>query len=489
MFSPFNTRKVVVMVKVKVLAALVLIVSALGGTFYLFSYYFPRYAVPPRIVSYAPQKGAVNVELETSITITFSKPMDRESVENAFEISPKVNGEFSWDGNTLVFRPSSKLEENTTYTVTISTDARDRWGVNLKRPLEFSFATGMWLVLRVTEKTSTAIQRAMDVLASSNTVHRVVILPSGEYTFTSTVTIPSYTLVLGEGKLRDVCAIELGTDEKPPYWDPPTAHCVTTDETLIMFEVAGDNVIIKNLKIEGAVKKHERGSGTGIYVLNHRNVTIERCEILYHRMAIWFAQSQGLVRECYIHRNFRNGYGYGVCIVGTSMTTGGSNVTVIGCEFALNRHDITSNSPETEWRLIKCYFRDNDPVQNQCSVDSHAHGGRTLRFAIINCTFKNTRPIGLHSGTGVIKNNYFHSSCAKWCNEVIILGYPTHNGRYVPNPKKDAGKPKLHDIIIEGNINETGKQLLRIYEYDFPDDNEGPKPVAEKVYVDGKPIV
>jgi len=471
------------------LAILFSLIIVLGASIYFFTIYAPQHLVPPRVVSYSPEDGAVCVPLESCVSISFSKPMDERSVEKAFRIYPDEEGDFSWKGLTLTFQPKGTLQKNTTYTVTISTEAKDRWGNNLKSTLQFSFATDMWLVLRVTETTSSAIQKAMSTLSSSKTMNRVVILPAATYTFTSTVRIPSNTIVMGEGKLRNVCVAELEGSETPPYWDPPTAHCVTTDETLVMFEVAGNNVIIKNLKIEGAVKKHESGSGTGIYISSYKNVTIEGCELFYHRMAIHFSQSQGIVKECYIHRNYRNGYGYGVCIVGTSMTSGGSNVTVVRCEFALNRHDIASNSPETVWTLLQCYFRDNDPVQNQCSVDSHAHGGRTLRFAILNCTFRNTRPIGLKSGTGVIKFNFFHSSCGNWCNAAIIFGTPTHNGIYVPNPKPDVGKPKLHDIQIEGNVNETGKPLLYIYEYDFPDDEKGSRPVAENVWVDGELIV
>ena len=454
--------------------------------FYFLTVYAPQHLISPRIVSFHPENGAVNVPLNTTITVSFSKPMDEPSVESAFNIYPNVEGEFLWNGEVLTFRPRENFQENTTYTVTISTDAKDRWGNNLESSLQFSFATGRWMIIRVTEPTSDAVQKALDTVAASETNHRVVILPTATYTFTSTVTVPENTVVQGEGKLRNVCVPELEGDEEPPYWDPPTAHCVTTDSSLIMFQVTGDNVTFRNLRIEGAVKSHESGSGTGIYIYNCRNVTIEGCELFYHRMAVWFAESQGLVVNCYIHRNYRNGYGYGVCIVGTSMTTGGSQVTVLKCEFALNRHDIASNSPETVWELRNCYFRDNDPVQKQCAVDSHPHGGRTLKFAILNCTFKNTRPIYLSSGSGVIKYNFFHSSCKDWSREVILLGRPVHNGRYVPNPKPDVGKPKLHDIRIEGNINETGNPLLFIYRYDFPDDDQGPKPVAENVWVDGE---
>ena len=329
----------------------------------------------------------------------------------------------------------------------------------------------------------------MDTLTLSEAKQRIVILPAAKYVFTSTVEVPENTIIKGGGILRNVGAVELGPVDELPYWDPPTAHCITSDRDLIMFQVKGDNVTFMNLKIEGAVTSYDTGSGTGIYVYDCRNIMIVRCELFYHRMAIWFANSQGKVIGSYIHKNYRSGYGYGICIVGDSMETGGSQVVITDCEFARNRHDLASNSPQTIWELRKCYFREADPVLKQFSVDTHPHGGRSLRFAVINCTFKNSNPIYLSSGTGEIKYNRFHSTCGNWCvyGTPIYFGPPEHNGVYVPNqPKQDLGKPKLHDIQIEGNINETGKPLLLIRRYNFPDDIEGPKPVAENVWVDGE---
>ena len=446
----------------------------------------PQYLVPPKVVSFHPENGAINTALNTNITVSFSKPVDRSSVESAFNISPTVNGSFLWVDDTLIFRPGEGLKKNVTYTVTISTDAKDRWGNSLIFSFQFSFATGKWLIIRVSENTSAAIQRALNTVAASKTNHRVVILPAAKYSFTGTVMVPENTIIEGEGRLRNVCVAELEGQEEIPYWEPLTAHCVTTEQDLRMFEVEGDNVTFRNLKVEGAVKSHESGSGTGIFIQYRQNVMVEGCELFYHMVAIEFSESQGVVMDCYIHRNYRNGYGYGICIYGTEMSIGGSHVTVMMCEFALNRHDIASNSPQTVWELRKCYFRDNDPVQNQCSVDSHPHGGRTLRFAVLNCTFKNTRPIYLASGSGEIKFNLFHSTCGNWSQEIILLGHPVHNGIYVQNPESDVGKPKLHDIRIEGNINETENPILFIYLYDFPDDEEGPKPVAENVWVNGE---
>jgi Tol biopolymer transport system component len=60
----------------------------------------------PRLVAVAPADGTNSVAASTAIQVTFSRPMQPESVLSRFSIQPAVNGEFAWQGNTLTFTPS-----------------------------------------------------------------------------------------------------------------------------------------------------------------------------------------------------------------------------------------------------------------------------------------------------------------------------------------------------------------------------------------------
>ncbi len=106
------------------------------------------------------------------VSITFTEPMNRESVETAFSTEPPTEGIFMWgqyatqprdpyygddaskDGGrggtittfskvtALTYRIARKdCFADTTYTVTLSTAARDTSGTHLRMPLEFSFST------------------------------------------------------------------------------------------------------------------------------------------------------------------------------------------------------------------------------------------------------------------------------------------------------------------------------------------------------------
>src|SRR5260221_11327 len=77
------------------------------------------------------QADAVNQQLK----ISFSRPMEQDSVIKNFSISPAVDGNVSWSNNTLFFTPKLAFQYSQKYTATISTDATDIYG----RPLTAAF--------------------------------------------------------------------------------------------------------------------------------------------------------------------------------------------------------------------------------------------------------------------------------------------------------------------------------------------------------------
>lgn len=91
-----------------------------------------------------PARGAVNVGTLTPIVFSFSKDMDQTSVEGAFSLlenGVERTGSFSWTSRTLSFQSSSPLLASTTYTVRITTAARDTSGNSLAAPVSWTFST------------------------------------------------------------------------------------------------------------------------------------------------------------------------------------------------------------------------------------------------------------------------------------------------------------------------------------------------------------
>lgn len=84
-----------------------------------------------------------SVNAASPIEITFSEEMDLNSLIEAFVIVPDAQGDFSLseDLKTLIFQTVIPLEKSTEYTITITPDAKQRWGVGLKDAYEFTFLT------------------------------------------------------------------------------------------------------------------------------------------------------------------------------------------------------------------------------------------------------------------------------------------------------------------------------------------------------------
>ncbi len=89
---------------------------------------------PPRVVRTQPINRGTEIPITTQITITFNKPMDKQSVEDNFSVTrwtKKVQGSFAWDENTLIFSPSDDLRYNTSYLVMVAGEAKDTDGLGL----------------------------------------------------------------------------------------------------------------------------------------------------------------------------------------------------------------------------------------------------------------------------------------------------------------------------------------------------------------------
>jgi flagellar hook assembly protein FlgD len=82
-----------------------------------------------------------DVVISTTISVTFSEAMNQTSAEDAFSISPAVNGSLGWDNDTMTFTPDADLAYDTTYNTTIGTGAEDLAGNALAADHVWDFVT------------------------------------------------------------------------------------------------------------------------------------------------------------------------------------------------------------------------------------------------------------------------------------------------------------------------------------------------------------
>ncbi len=99
--------------------------------------------IAPQIIAHSPQNTSDSISAGTSIQITFDRTMNKESVENAFSISPNASGKFTWGNSdkSVTFVPLIPLEKSTDYKVTISTNAKSKWLVSIPADYTFNFTT------------------------------------------------------------------------------------------------------------------------------------------------------------------------------------------------------------------------------------------------------------------------------------------------------------------------------------------------------------
>jgi glycosidase len=98
----------------------------------------------PVVTSITPAHAATNVSPIAAVVLTFSKPMDTNSVQTAFSIAPSRTGSFTWSAlhDTMTFTPGSSLT-GTTNTVHIATNATVAVdGKNFFAPFDAYFVTG-----------------------------------------------------------------------------------------------------------------------------------------------------------------------------------------------------------------------------------------------------------------------------------------------------------------------------------------------------------
>jgi hypothetical protein len=126
-------------------------IYAVDGRDLRLAQYLPFFAVSPaelpRLDSFSPADGAsvgVTAEEGGSLTLHFSLPMDRRSVEEGFSLDGVGDKQFEWDGDDRVLRirAAQPLSPWTTYHWSLD-QALSREGAPLAKPVSAQFTTDL----------------------------------------------------------------------------------------------------------------------------------------------------------------------------------------------------------------------------------------------------------------------------------------------------------------------------------------------------------
>jgi N-acetylmuramoyl-L-alanine amidase len=98
--------------------------------------------IPPTVTTPIIE-GNTNTSVTANFDFTFSKVMDRASVQAAISFTPTVACNFTWSNNdmNLRVRPSMPLQSETNYTITIDGSAKDIVGIEIGESLVRHFTT------------------------------------------------------------------------------------------------------------------------------------------------------------------------------------------------------------------------------------------------------------------------------------------------------------------------------------------------------------
>ncbi|UCC92660.1 MAG: Ig-like domain-containing protein [Thermoplasmata archaeon] len=97
--------------------------------------------VPPEVHSTSPKNRSTDVPLVTTVSLTLSDDVDRDTLPGALSWQPPVLADISWEGSTATLTPGHPLEEGVTYNLTVGTSLMDVRGNPMEEPYLLVFST------------------------------------------------------------------------------------------------------------------------------------------------------------------------------------------------------------------------------------------------------------------------------------------------------------------------------------------------------------
>ncbi|MDX2431845.1 MAG: Ig-like domain-containing protein [Bacteroides sp.] len=100
---------------------------------------------PPSVVATFPENLAVEVPIDSPVSIEFSKSMIDTTVEQSISFNPELGGlSFVWnEDNSAVYISSMEMVPSNMYFVEVGTGATDVFGIQMTEPFLFAFTTSI----------------------------------------------------------------------------------------------------------------------------------------------------------------------------------------------------------------------------------------------------------------------------------------------------------------------------------------------------------
>ena len=134
----FTSRVIIPGVKLRWILILLIVLTLIAAALLLY------FQGAPRLVSTEPAPEASNLPAGEALRLTFSSPMDADSVTQRLSIEPEQAGEFTWEGNILTFTPSQPWPNNQVVTASLSPGARAATfpRLSIRQPNSWRFTVG-----------------------------------------------------------------------------------------------------------------------------------------------------------------------------------------------------------------------------------------------------------------------------------------------------------------------------------------------------------
>ena len=110
--------------RVPLIPILVVTILVAGG-------FLAYWALTPRLISVSPPDNANAVPAGVSLQMEFTRPMRTDEVLARLDIQPVIQGDFSWQENTLVFTPETPWPSGETVKITLDPGAHYSGGLSL----------------------------------------------------------------------------------------------------------------------------------------------------------------------------------------------------------------------------------------------------------------------------------------------------------------------------------------------------------------------
>lgn len=130
---------------------------------------------PPTIVSVTPESDAVDIELDTTVAIEFSEPLDPKTVTagniRVQDGTTVVPGTLAYEDGKVTFKPSAPLALLASYTLYVTTGIKDADGAPLIEALASTFSTrdGAWHeAINVAKDTRGVLSDVLPMTAEGN---------------------------------------------------------------------------------------------------------------------------------------------------------------------------------------------------------------------------------------------------------------------------------------------------------------------------------